>query len=232
MRHEIREVLDVVRATITQRDSVPVKPGKLTPNPSVNRTRRFMATTWRASARRAGCLYSLGLLSMRRSAQALLGLTLISTTAFAQVEDKVSIRYLPGYPLPSRSNESVDVRVERRSPPARVGDQDIDRFFSLVQATLSEYRIVRDWQFLIPDAPSIEITVDMNGRRTRLISAHVPIERSGNSVVVTEHGAEALNQRSREAVLSQQSEEFRRHRLAFDKLLELSLERARIRLSP
>jgi len=169
---------------------------------------------------------------MRRSAQALLGLALLSTAAFAQTEDRVSIRYLPGYPLPSRSSELVDVRVERRSPPARVGDQDIDRFFSLVQATLSEYRIVRDWQFAIPDAPSIEITVELNGRRTRLSSAHVPVEKSAANVAVTERGAEALNQRSREAVLSEQGEEFRRHRLAFDKLLELTLERARARLSP
>jgi hypothetical protein len=123
------------------------------------------------------------------------------------------------------------LRVERMNPPTRAGDEDIDRFFSLVQATLSEYGIVRDWQVVIPDAPAIEITVELNGRRSRLASAHVPIERSGNSVV-TERGVEALDQRSRDAVLSQQSEEFRRHRLAFDRLLELTLERTRARLSP
>jgi hypothetical protein len=43
-------------------------------------------------------------------------------------------------------------------------------------------------------------------------------------------GIEALDQRSRDAVLSQQSEAFRRYRMAFDKLLALALERARARL--
>jgi len=169
---------------------------------------------------------------MRRSAQAvLLGLAILSTTAFAQAQDRVSIRYLPGYPLPSRSSERVDVRIERIGSSTRAEAQEIDRFFALVEATLSEYRIARDWQIVIPDAPSIEITVDLNGRRIRLASAHVSLERSGTSVV-TERGVEALNRRTRDSVLSQQSEEFRRHRLAFERLLELSLQRMQTHLSP
>jgi hypothetical protein len=111
------------------------------------------------------------------------------------------------------------------------GEQDVDRFFASVEATLSKYRIVRDWQIVILDAPSIEITVDLNGRRIRLASAHVPLERSG-SHVVTERGVEGLDRRTRDSVLSQQSEEFRRHRLAFERLLERVLQGVQARLSP
>jgi hypothetical protein len=162
---------------------------------------------------------------------ALIGLTVLSAAAFAQSQDKISIRYLPGSPLPGRSSEWVDLRIERMEFSTQAGRQDVDRFFAMVEATLSEHRVVRDWQIVIPDAPSIEITVEMRGRRIRLASAHLPLERGGTHVV-TERGLEALNQRTRDSVLSQQSEEFRRHRLAFERLLELTLQRMRTRLSP
>jgi hypothetical protein len=168
---------------------------------------------------------------MRRTSQILLSLILLCITAFAHADDKVRIRYLPGYPLPGQSSERVDVRVERTGHSAKAGDQDVDRFFDLVRATLFEYRIDRDWQIAVPDAPSIEISIDLNGHQLRLVSAHIPVERSAN-LVVTERGIEALNRRARDAVLSEQSEEFRRHRLAFDRLLELTLARTRARLSP
>jgi hypothetical protein len=50
--------------------------------------------------------------------------------------------------------------------------------------------------------------------------------------VVTERGLEALNQRTLASVLAQQSEEFRRHRLAFERVLALALQHMRMRLSP
>lgn len=169
---------------------------------------------------------------MRRFARAVfLGLAVLSATAFAEAEDRVRVRYLPGYPLPSRGSEWIDVRIERMGPSTATRDQEIDRFFAVVEATLSEYRIVRDWQAVIPDAPSIEITVELNGRRTRLASAHVLLERGGTRVV-TERGVETLDERTREAVLAEQSGAFRRHRLAFERLLALTLERVRARLSP
>ncbi len=174
----------------------------------------------------------MGILQIRRHTQViLLGFVALFATVFARVEDSVSIRYLPGYPLPNQSSEWLDIRIKRISPPIEAEEREIDRFFSLVAATLAEYGVIRDWQIVIPDAPSIEITVDLNGRRMRLASAHVVLERTGNWIV-TERGVEALNQRTHDAVLSQQSEEYRRHRLAFEKLLSLVLERVRTRLSP
>lgn len=155
----------------------------------------------------------------------------VFATASVRAEDSVSIRYLPGYPLPSRSIERLDVRVARIAPPTGADDQAIDRFFASVQATLNEHGVAGDWQSVIPDAPAIEISVELSGRRTRLASAHVALERTGN-VVVTERGVESLNQRSRDAVLAQQSEAFRRHRSAFERLLSLTLARVRAQLSP
>jgi len=159
------------------------------------------------------------------------GLVGIFATACLRAEDSVSIRYLPGYPLPNRSVERLDVRVARIVPPTGADDQAIDRFFSNVQATLDEYGVARDWQSVIPDAPAIEITIELSGRRTRLASAHAALERTGD-VVVTERGVEPLNQRNRDAVLAQQSEAFRRHRNAFERLLSLTLARVRAQLSP
>lgn len=109
---------------------------------------------------------------MGRTARALLSLILVSTAAVALADDRVSFRYLPGHPLPARSSERLDLRIERTGPAARTDDQAIDRFFASIEATLSEHRIVRDWQLVIPDAPSIEITIELDGRRIRLASAH------------------------------------------------------------
>jgi hypothetical protein len=167
----------------------------------------------------------------RCAAVILLGLTVLSTAALAQTKDSISIRSLPGYPPPGISSEWVDVRIERMGPATTVEKQEIDRFFDSIEATLSEYGIVRDWQLAIPDAPAIEITVELNGQQVRLTSAHVSLERNGNTVV-TERGAEALDQRTRESVLAEQSEEFRRNRAAFERLLELTLERVQGGLSP
>lgn len=172
------------------------------------------------------------MMGMRGSVRAfLLGSMVLSTTALAQAADAVGIRSFPGYPPPGRSSESIAVRVERSAPAGAGSEQEIDRFFAAVATVLADHRIDGDWQLVIPDAPYIEITVDLHGRRIRLASAHVPLERSGNQVV-TERGAEALGQRTRAAVLSEQREAFRRHRAAFDGLLELTLRHARARLAP
>jgi hypothetical protein len=157
-----------------------------------------------------------------------------STVAFvaatAGAQDFVNVRYLPGYPLPDRSAESVAVRVERTGTAARA-EEDVDRYFLAVAATMSEHRITGDWQHVIPDAPSIEITVELGGRRVRLASAHVPLEQRSTHVV-TERGLEALDRRTRDSVLSQQGESFRRHRSAFDKVLGLTQQHVQSRLSP
>lgn len=169
---------------------------------------------------------------MRPIAAAILVAALLTTSPIvARSDDKVSVRYFPGYPLPAQSSEWVDIQVERQSPSSRTEDQDVDRFFSLVQLTLSQHQVVRDWQAVIPDAPFVQITIELSGRRIQLASAHVILERSGGRIM-TERGLEVLGNRDRASVLAQQSERYRRHRLAFEKILSLTSERVRARLSP
>jgi len=171
------------------------------------------------------------LLALTRVAAVLLGLTVLSSTVLAQTADQIVIRSLPGYPAPGRSTEKIEVRVERVGAPSAAAEQPVDRFFAAVEETLRKHRIVGDWQTVIPDAPSIEITVLMQGKRIRLASAHPVLEKSGTQMV-TERGMEALGQRTRASVLAAQSEAFQRHRAAFDRLLELTLDHTRTRLSP
>lgn len=158
--------------------------------------------------------------------------TLLSIPAVA--EDSVVIRYLGGYPPPNQSTEWINLRVARLAPPPIVtatAKQEIDRFFEQVEAVLKANRITQDWQLAIPDAPSIEITLEINGRKLKLVSCHLPLEQGGN-YLVTELGGQAVSDKERAALLARQSEAFRRHRIAFEKILHLALERTRVRLSP
>jgi hypothetical protein len=156
---------------------------------------------------------------------------LVTSWGVACGDDKVSVRYFAGYPLPGRSMERLDVLVERQGASMKTEEQDVDRYFSLVQTALADHQVVRDWQVVIPDAPFVQITIELGGRKLQLASAHVILERSGQGVV-TERGLEALGNRDRASVLAQQSEPYRQHRLAFEKILSLTLDRVRARLGP
>ncbi|MBI2508927.1 MAG: hypothetical protein HYV99_02760 [Betaproteobacteria bacterium] len=89
----------------------------------------------------------------------------------------------------------------------------------------------KDWQLAIPDAPAIEISIDINGQKLKMTSCHTTLERSGN-YLVTERGGQVVPAEDRASVLAKQSETFRRHRIAFEKILSLTLERTHARLSP
>lgn len=157
---------------------------------------------------------------------------LLSIPAYA--EDTIAIRYLDGYPLPGRSSESINLRVSRTGPPpivTQTSKQDIDRLFEQVSAVLKENKVTKDWQLAIPDAPAIEITIDIEGQKLKLLSCHTILERPGN-YLVTERGGQVIPDKDRASVLAKQSETFRRHRMAFEKILSLTLERSRARLSP
>jgi hypothetical protein len=161
-----------------------------------------------------------------------IAVTLLAIQAHA--EDMVTIRHLDGHPVPNRSSESINVRVSRPGLPpavAQASKQAVDRFFEQVSAALTANGVAGDWQLAIPDAPAIEITIDINGQKLKLVSSHVNLERSGK-YLVTEHGGVAVSVQERAAMLAKQSEAFRRHRIAFETILRLTLERAHARLSP
>lgn len=175
-----------------------------------------------------------GASSMNGSKPFLIGivLTFISLSAFA--EDAVTVRYLDGYPPPDRSTEWINLRVSRPSPPpvvTKTSKQDVDVFFEQVSAVLTKNGINKNWQLAIPDAPAIEITIDMQGKKLKLVSCHMSLERQGK-YLVTEHGWQPVSPKERDALLARQSEAFRQHRIAFESILRLTLTRAGARLSP
>jgi hypothetical protein len=164
------------------------------------------------------------------------GLALLAIPAHA--EDAIAIRYLDGHPAINRSSEWLSLRVSRMAPPAFVApatkqnvEQNVDRLFDQISAALTEYGINKDWQLAIPDAPAIEISVDINGRKLKLTSCHTILEKTGN-YLVTERGGEVVEGKDRSAALARQSMAFQRSRLAFEKILRLALERTQARLSP
>ena len=128
----------------------------------------------------------------------------------------------------------MNLRVSRLAPPpvdTKPSKQDIDRLFEQVSAVFTENAIERDWQLAIPDAPLISISTEINGKKLTLASCHTLIEKSGN-YLVTERGRHTVGSNDRAALLGKQSEAFRRNRIAFEKILRLTLERARAGLSP
>ena len=157
--------------------------------------------------------------------------TIFSIPAYAA--DAIRIRYLGGNSPPGQSSEWLTLSISRSSPPPMItaSKQDIDRLFEQVSDVLNTNGITQDWQLAIPDAPFIEITLDIEGQKLKLISCHVTLERSGK-LLVTERGAEAVSAQDRASVLAKQSENLRRHRVAFEKILSLTLERIHARLSP
>lgn len=171
---------------------------------------------------------------MKLTLQFLIGVLFALLSISAYAEDVITVRYLDGYPLPGRSSESVNLRVSRTGPPppmTQVPKQEIDRFFEQISAALMENKVTKDWQLAIPDAPAIEITIDLNGQKLKLLSCHTTLERPGN-YLVTERGGQVVPDKDRVSVLAKQSETFRRHRIDFEKILSLALERTRARLSP
>lgn len=171
---------------------------------------------------------------MSRAARLLLaGLLLALPCVAAHAEDSVAIRYLDGHPPPNRSTEWINLRIARHpAPPIVTPDkQAVDRFFEQVAAALAGNGVVKDWQLAIPDAPAIEITIEIDGRKLKLVSCHTLLEQRGN-YLVTERGGQAVPDRELAAVLAKESEPFRRHRIAFETILRLTLERTRARLSP
>ncbi|GHU29064.1 hypothetical protein AGMMS50256_13040 [Betaproteobacteria bacterium] len=144
----------------------------------------------------------------------------------AQAEDAFEIRFVPSTSW-GASFEIAKVRIERFGTTLDGMKSSVaDNFFNEVRRILSENDVVGDWQFVSPEAPYIEMTIEMGGKRVRLVSWHTIFEATGN-LVATERGIKSLNGRDRSKVLSQQSERFRKNRRAFEQLLALASEQLR-----
>jgi hypothetical protein len=172
---------------------------------------------------------------MRCSARFFLSGTVILFLSISAIaEDEITVSYLGGNPPPDRSVEQVTIRVSRLySPPnlTETSKLDVDRFFEQISSVLAKNKIASDWQLVIVDAGSIRLTINIDGQKRILNSSHVDLERSGE-YLLTERGMEAIPYKDRDSVLAKQSETFRHNRIAFDAILQLTLDRARTKLSP
>jgi len=143
--------------------------------------------------------------------------------------DTVVVRLLPGYPRSDQSAELIQVRIERVPAAIPGAVQPVDTLFDGIADALREYDVSGDWQYVLPDAPYVEITITIGGKRQTLASAHMLIEKN-RRLVATEHGSQSLGGRNRADVLSRQSARFRKNRAAFERIMRLVSERLRNRL--
>jgi len=161
---------------------------------------------------------------------ALVAAAALDVATVAHAADTVTIFASGGYPLPNLSSESTRLVIERNAPYTRARELAIDEFFAAVKKVLSENGVTTDWTLAVPDAPFVRIEIDVDGRRITLVSAHPLVERE-RDVVLSERGIEALDGRDRDAVVSRQSDTYRRHRRAIDQILLLARQRMNAQLA-
>ena len=141
-------------------------------------------------------------------------LCLVLAAAPARAEDFVAIRHLDGYPPPDVSFETTQLRVARTSaaPIKPEKQRDVDRFFARVAAILADESLKPDWQHAFPDAPYVEITIELAGKKVKW----------ARSAPDSDEGYAAADR----------TEAVRRQRAAFDEILRLTIDRARDRIAP
>ena len=187
-----------------------------------------MPRGYRPLSSRGSPFHSLGMARTAFALLAALWATAAAPDAIA-ASDVVQVRIISGLSHPNRSSEYTDLRIERFPATMAPQPQPIDRFFDAVKTILNDSGISGDWSFILPDGPYVEILITIDGNRGKLSSAHLFIE-SNARLVATERGAESLDGRDRQQVLSHQSPSFLRHRAAFERILSLVGERVRDRL--
>ena len=121
----------------------------------------------------------------------------------------MKIRYSPGYPLAGISMESTEVSVSRPGGKGGYRGVEIDRYFSEVEAILAKVDGKPYCQTSAVDYPTVTVIVALESRSIEMSCSY------------GEKGA-----------LKEQTETERnaRHRLAFETLIKMTLDRSRVRL--
>jgi len=161
--------------------------------------------------------------------RALLAFCLALAPGVVLAGDSVVVRLLPGYPRSDQSAELIRFRIERVPAAIAGAVQPVDTLFDGIADALRENDVSGDWQYVLPDAPYVEITITLDGKLQKLASAHMLIEKN-QRLAATEQGSESLGGRNRADVLSRQSARFRKNRAAFERIMSLVSERLRNRL--
>lgn len=105
---------------------------------------------------------------------------LIALSISSYAGDSITIRYLDNSPIGVSSEQST-LKISKTSAMPRISlkqNQEIDTFFDQVLVILHSNKINKNWQFAIPDAPAIEITIELNNRKVQLISCHIFPEKN------------------------------------------------------
>lgn len=111
---------------------------------------------------------------MMRCLTALLGTLILTLASAAEMQDRLLVEYIHGYPQLLLSDQTVVISIVRDRGDMIEGDLDIDQLFEAVSDVLEDYDVSRSWAFLHPDAPFIRITVSFDGEQWRLISDTAP----------------------------------------------------------
>lgn len=89
-------------------------------------------------------------------------------------QDSVKARYVPSYPPPDRSSESVQLSVTRIAAAMPGRELDVDRYFATVRAILDEDRVPERWASVTVDASWVELEIALGTRRHVLASTWGP----------------------------------------------------------
>lgn len=150
---------------------------------------------------------------MRIAWAVLVSLGLVATSTMA---DTITVRTSPGYPSPGQGYARLELKLVRPTQRATTPTSRIETVFREVESAVNEASITSGWSLLVPDAESLDIVVEIDGRTIRLSSCHMYFE-SDPQLVVTSRGVESLGSRSRNDVLANQPPSFQRGRKAFER---------------
>ena len=155
----------------------------------------------------AGYLGSLGILTMwRRTVVTVLSVVPL----YCGATDLVRVSYDFNYPAAGISNERASVSVSR-DLKGRMGDVAVDRFFDAIDAALVDLGSNSVCEVSAIHAPFVEIDITLNDRKVTFRCAY---SDRGVSIPIG-----ATEKQIREAQ-------------AFDKIVKLTLDRARVRFFP
>ena len=129
----------------------------------------------------------------------------------ARAEESVKVRYFPSYPPPDTSAEFVQLSVSRVPRATPGAERDVDRYIADVKRLLDEAAMPEKWGSVIPDASWVQIEITLGERKHLLANAYGP------DGVKLRPDATATD---------------RRIAAAFQRVLDLTVQRAGRRLSP
>lgn len=102
----------------------------------------------------------------------IISVSIILTAGTVSAEDYVRVKYMPGFPLPNESMETVDIEIKRMPSIPGSPQVDVDRYFDSVSKILAEDKIRTDWGLLAIDAPSVRVDISIADKKISLAATY------------------------------------------------------------